>query len=314
MASMAGTGIRAMAAATESGARGACLFVLDEHGSLSFTAQEQPGGYWQVWQGPSFGGQPAPGAALACAGQNDGRLMLAMLDESGQAWTMAERKEGGGWGGWQGPGVGHQGRPFTAIAAGQLSGPRGIALMATDAEGQVWICYQMNPGADWSGWTTGLATSSGGQQFAADQLALAGQAGGALILFALSDGRVAALPQRPDALWGPWSALGLAGQPTDFTALCACRESRGAARLWTLDRDGQAWTLAQEPGGGWGSWQEPAFADQPEPFARLAAADQNDGRVAVLAAGEKGSLWAIGETAANGEWGKWRQLPAPPPT
>jgi hypothetical protein len=314
MDSMAGTSIRAMAAGTENGERGACLLVLDEHGSLSFTAQEQPGGYWRMWQGPSFGGQPAPGTALACAGQNDGRLMLAMLDGNGQVWTLAQDKEGGGWGGWQGPGIGHQARPFTAIAAGPLSGPRGIALMATDAEGQVWICYQMNPGADWSGWTTGLAAPSGGQSFAADKVALAGQGSGALILFALSSGQVAALPQRPDALWGPWSPLGLAGHPTHFTAICACRESQSGARLWALDGEGQAWTLPQEPSGGWGSWQEPAFADQPEPFVQLAAADQNDGRVTVLAAGKAGSLWAIAETAFAGEWGKWRQLQPLPPT
>jgi hypothetical protein len=240
--------------------------------------------------------------------------MLAMLDETGRVWTMAERKADGGWGGWQGPGIASQPRPFTAIAAGRLSGPRGIALMAADAQGQLWICYQMNPGADWSGWTTGLATASGGQGFAAERLALAGQASGALILFALSGGGVAALPQRPDALWGPWTAPGLAGRPADFTAICACRESQGGARLWALDPDGQAWTLPQEPGGGWGSWQEPAFADPPETFVQLAAADQNDGRITVLAAGQVGSLWAIAETAPGGEWGKWRPLQPLPPT
>jgi len=314
MATMAGASIRAMAAATETGEHGACLFVLDENGSLSFTAQEQPGGYWQIWQGPSFGGQPAAGGAIACAGQNDGRLMLAMLDEKGQAWTMAERHPGGGWGDWQGPGIGGQSGPWTALAAGQLGGPRGIALMATDAKGQVWLCYQLNPGADWSGWTTGLAVRSGGQPFAAEALALAGQGNSALILFALSGGRVAALPQTPDALWGAWSPLGLAGQPADLEAICACTEA-GGARLWGLDATGQAWSLAQQgPGGAWGAWQGPAFGDQPERFVRIAAADQNDGSTAILAAGAHGRLWAIAQTAPAGGWGPWRELPAPPPT
>jgi hypothetical protein len=315
MTTTTGTSIRALAAATDGGKRGACLFALDTHGTLSFTAQEQAGGFWRLWQGPSFGGQPAPGTALAVAGQNDGQLMLAMLDAGGHVWTLPQRKAGGGWAGWAGPGIASQPRPFTALAAGQLSGPRGIALMASDADGQVWTCYQMNPGAAWSGWTTGLATASGGQPFAAGPLALADQGNGALILFTLAAGKVAALPQRPDALWGPWSGPGLASQPADFTALCACRGGAGGARLWTLDTKGHVWTLAQQgAGGAWGAWQQAPFARAPDPFVRLAAADQGNGAVALLAAGEKGDVWAIAETSPGGAWGKWRQLPPLPPS
>jgi hypothetical protein len=315
MATMQGAAVRAIAAASDGGGRGACLFVLDENGSLSFTAQEEPGGYWRMWEGPSFGGQPAAGSALACAGQNvDGRLILAMLDEGGKAWALSQDKEGGGWRGWDGPGLGSQSAPWKAIAAGQLSGPRGVALMAADAQGQVWICYQMNPGADWSGWSSGLAARSGGQGFAADSLAMASQGNGQLILFALSGGKVAALPQTPDQLWGAWSPLGLAGQPSEFTALAACTESKGGARLFALDPAGKVWSLAQAgPGGAWGAWTGPLFDDQPEPFASLAAAGQNDGRLALVGAGAGGSLWTVGEDGSGG-WHIWRQLPAPPPT
>lgn len=311
MATMMDASIRAMAAATNSGERGACLFVLDENGFLSFTEQEQPGGYWQIWQGPSFGGQSVPGASLACAGQNVGRLMLAMLDEKGQTWTMAQSKEGGGWGGWTGPGIGSQQQAWTAIAAGQLSGPRGIALMAADSAGQVWTCYQMNPGADWSGWSTNFAY----QSFAAEALALADQGNGQLILFALTKGQVAALPQTPNALWGAWSPLGLAGQTTDLTAICACPQGGGGALLWGLDADGKIWSLAQQgAGGAWGPWQGPLFTDQPEPFVRIAAADQNDGKTALIGAGANGSLWVIAQRPSDGDWGPWKALAAPPAT
>ncbi|MEA3064846.1 MAG: hypothetical protein QOJ27_1292 [Sphingomonadales bacterium] len=315
MANMADASIRAMAAATGSGERGACLFVLDENGILSFTEQEQPGGYWQVWQGPSFGGQPVPGALLACAGQNVGRLMLALLDEAGKVWTMAQGHEDGGWGGWEQPGISSQAQSWTALAAGQLSGPRGIALMAADDKGQVWVCYQMNPGADWSGWSTGLAVRSGGQPFAAEALALADQGNGKLILFALAKGRVAAMAQDINDLWGAWSPLGLAGQPTDLKAICACGQSGGGAQLWGLDAHGIVCTVAQQGAGGpWGQWQGPAFADQPEPFVRIAAADQNDGWTGLIGAGEGGSLWTIAQTPPAGEWGPWKALAAPPPT
>jgi hypothetical protein len=306
--------IRAIAAGTDSGRHGACLFALDENGILSFTAQEQPGGYWQIWQGPSFGGQPVPGAQIAVAGQNTGNLMLAMLDEKGNVWTMAQAEPSGGWGDWQGK-FGYQERPFIAIAAAQLSGPRGIILMAADEEGQVWLCYQMNPGADWSGWSTGIANASGGQPFAADTLALAGQNTDMLILFAEADGRIAALPEVPPG--GPWSALGLADQKPDLHGICACQQGgKGGAQLWGLDAGGQVWTLAQAgPGGAWGAWAGPGFPDQPEPFALIAAAGQNDGCTAFIGVGEKGDFWACGQTAPGGaDWGVWKHLSAPPPT
>lgn len=311
----AGGTIQAMAAATESGAFGACLFTLDARGSLSFRAQQEPGGYWQLWQGPSFGGQPRPGAALACAGQNVGRLMLAMLDRDGKTWTLSQKQASGDWHGWQGPGIGAQPSPWSAIAAGQLSGPRGLQLIATDAQGQIWSCYQMNPGADWSGWTTGLANLAGGQPAAASEVALAGQGDGRLILFALAGGQVAALPQaQPGGSWGGWSAPGLAGQAVDLHGLCACTEG-GGARLWALDGAGQVWTVGQAgAGGGWGGWAGPGFERQPEPFVRIAAADQNNGCAVLLGVDERGRLHAVAQLAAGGGWGGWRELSAPAPT
>jgi len=321
MGGPAGGTIRAIAAATESGDYGACLFALDENGSLTFTAQEQPGGYWQIWQGPSFGGQPVPGAQIACASQNNGNLMLAMLDEEGNVWAMPQAGPSGGWGDWQGK-FGYQEHPFIAIAAGQLSGPRGIVLMAADEAGQVWLCYQMNPGADWSGWSTGIANESGGQPFAADTLALAGRSDGTLMLIAASDGQLAALPQaQPGGLWGGWGALGLAGQSTDLTRICACEQGGGGgAQLWGLDGGGQVWTLIQDGAGGtwtggdWGAWTGPGLPGQPEPFAHIAAAGQNNGCTAFIGAGEKGDLWVVGQETPGGAWGHWKKLAAPPPT
>ena len=57
---------------------GSITSVVSTHRFALVPPQETPGGFWQVWQGPSFGGQPAPGAQIACAGQNNGCLMLAM--------------------------------------------------------------------------------------------------------------------------------------------------------------------------------------------------------------------------------------------
>src|SRR3954468_5357008 len=122
MGTAPGGTIQAMATGTQSGEYGACLFTLDEKGSLSFTTQQPPGGFWQVWQGPSFAGQPSPGAQIACAGQNDGCLMLAMLDLKGMVWTTQQKHPSGEWHDWQGPGIGAQQQPWTAITAGEQAG------------------------------------------------------------------------------------------------------------------------------------------------------------------------------------------------
>jgi hypothetical protein len=306
-----------MAAGTQSGKYGACLFILDENGSLAFTTQEFPGtDDWQIWQGPSFGGQPRPGAQIACAGQNNGCLMLAMLDEKGMAWTMQQDHASGGWGHWQGPGIGAQQQGWTALAAGEQSGARGIQLMAADDEGQVWGCYQMNPGAGWSGWTSGLAVLSGGQSFAAAELALAGQNNGKLILLAQSEGEVAALPQtQAGGAWGGWTALGLGGQAAPVKTICACQQGgSGGAQLWGLDGQGKVQTLCQAaPGGQWGAWQL-FLDDQPEPFVLIAASGQNNGCGIFFGVGEKGELWAVRQTAPGGGWGKWKPMTPPPPS
>lgn len=309
--------MQALAAATQSGGHGACLFALDRRGSLTFTTQETPGGPWQVWQGPSFGGQPAPGAALACAGQNSGALLLAMIDSKGRIWALSQKGPSGAWAGWQGPGLGAQKFTATAIAAGQLGGPRGIQLMALDDKGAVWSCYQMNPGAAWSGWTTGLATLSGGQPFAASELALGNQGDATLMLAALSGGKLAALPQKEvGGAWGGWSALGLGGPTPALHGLCACqRGDAGGLRLWALDAGGQAWTTAQEGvAGPWQPWQGPGFAGQPDTFVRIAAADQNNRCTLFVGVNASGALWSVAETSPGGAWGKWHRMIAPPPS
>lgn len=301
--------IQAIAAGTQSGEYGACLFVLDESGALFFTTQQFPGSDdWQVWQGPSFAAQPKPGAQIACAGQNNGCLMLAMLDAGGMTWTLQQDQASGDWGHWQGPGIGAQKGGWAAIAAGEQTGARGIQLMAADGQGEVWACYQMNPGADWSGWTSGLAVPSGGQSFAAGELALSGQGNGTLILLADAGGKVDTLPQtQAGGAWGAWSAPGIGGQTEPVKTICACQQGEGA-RLWGLDGNGKVLTLAQVgAGGAWGTWQI-FLDDQPEPFVLIAAAGQNNGCGIFFGVDENGALWDVRQSAPGDDWGKWRKM------
>jgi hypothetical protein len=312
--------IQAIAAATQSGGHGACLFTLDDNGSLSFTTQETPGGPWQVWQGPSFGGQAAPGTRIACAGQNDGRLMLVLLDYKGMVWSMEQQRPGGDWGDWQGPGIGGQEYSFRAIAAGQQSGPRGIQLFAADEMGVRWSCYQMNPGADWSGWTsalpnlTGGPRTQGGPAWATGEVALGGQNNGCLMLIEEGTGTLMGTMQTDPG--GGWQGgIGLNNEGPLVNSICACEQggSRGI-QIWGLDSNLAVQTIFQDKAGGvFDPWQ--AFvADQPEPFVRIAAAGQGNGCTIFFGVGIGGNLWAVGQTSPGGGWDRWRQLTAPAQT
>jgi hypothetical protein len=302
-----GGAIQAMAAATQSGGNGAVLFTIDPQGSLWYASQQSPAGPWTIWVGPGFASQPAPGVAVSLAGQNNGRLMLVMLDDRGMVWTLAQQSPSGGWGNWQGPGIAGQKFSYAAIAAGQQSGQGGLQLFAADDDGQIWACSQIGPGAGWSGWT---GPGFQKQQFAAGELALSGQNNGCLMLIAEADGELGALPQtRPGGIWGDWSGFNLGGQSVQLTGICACQQggSRGV-QLWGLDANGQIWTLFQDKAGGnWDPWQGPGFLDQPEPFVTIAAAGQGNGCTILFGVGEGGDLWAIAQTAPGNGWGDWSQ-------
>ena len=306
-----GGNVQAMAAGTASGG-GACLFALDPSDHLWFTSQAGPGGAWGAWQGPKFAGQPAPGLDIALAGQNNGALMLVMLDDHGMAWTM-EQTAGGGWTSWQGPGIGGEQFSYSSIAAGEQSGPRGIQLFAADPNGVIWSCYQMDPGSAWSGWTSFTASPI----YRFGEVALGGQNNGCLMLIAESAGNILALPQtQPGGVWGSWGKLNDTSPMVN--GICACQQggSRGV-QVWGLDTDvanlGQVWTIFQDTAGGtWDPWQGPGFLSQPAPFRTIAAADQGNGCTILMGVTIPGELWAIGQTSPGGGWGSWAQIAAPP--
>jgi hypothetical protein len=304
--------IQAMAAATQSGAYGACLFTLDNDGILSFTTQGSPGGTWQAWQGPKFAVQPAVGMAIACAGQNNGELLLAMLDDEGMAWTLQQDAASGGWGTWDGPGVNDQQYSFSTITAGQQGGGTyGIQLFATDADGQIWDCFQEMAGAGFTRWGgPGFVD----QEIAPGELAVAGQNNGCLMLIAEMDGQLLSIAQTSPGglIWGPWSGAEIGGQSTQLREICACQQggTRGL-QLWGLDANGAVWTLFQDTAGGaWDPWQS-FLAGQPQPFVTIAAADQNNGCTIFFGVDEAGDLWSVGQTAPGGSWGSWSQMTGP---
>ncbi|MEA3045592.1 MAG: hypothetical protein QOH47_3430 [Sphingomonadales bacterium] len=201
-----------------------------------------------------------------------------------------------------------------ALAA--ATGQGGTQLFALDGTGRLWINSQTSPGADWSGWTRGLGSFTGGSTFRIGEVALGGQNNDCLMLVAEADGQIAVVPQvQPGGAWGEFSIRNDSGPYV--TGICACQQggSRGL-QLWGLDTApatmGQVWTLFQDsPGGPWDPWQGPGFVDQPEAFLTIAAAGQGNGCTILLGVGVTGNLWTIGQTSPGGGWGSWAQTESP---
>ncbi|HEX8668768.1 MAG TPA: hypothetical protein VF727_10405 [Allosphingosinicella sp.] len=305
-----GGNLQALAAAEQGGGAGLIVFALDAAGTIWANGQQGAGGAFGGWNGPKFQNQPTQAAAIAAAGQNNGSLMLVMLDQQGMTWTLSQ--QGGGWGDWEGPGVGGQVFSWQSLSAAQQSGNRGIEIWVTDFDGQISTLYQTTPGGEWSSWE---GPGFKGQTGTFDATAAAGQNNGNVMLFALDlDDSVWAIGQQwAGGDWGGWSGPNLAGQPGPFQSVAAAEQSgnRGV-ELWVVDQGGNITTLYQTTAGGeWSSWEGPGFKNQPQPFLRVAAAGQGNGNVLLLAAAKDGSLWYIGQQSPGGDWGAWESVPGP---
>jgi YVTN family beta-propeller protein len=301
-----------LAAAQQSGNRGIELWAISA-GHIWTLYQTTPGGAWSHWEGPGFKNQPAPMTSVAAAGQNNGRVELFTLDQSGRVWGISQQSPGGDWGPWSGPNFGNQPQPFLQIAAAEQGGNRGVELWATNAEGQIWTLYQKTPGGPWSNWE---GPGFKGQPVPMIRMAAAGENTGSVQLFTLdSSGNVWGIRQQsPGGDWGPWSGPRLANQPVTFVQISAAQQSgnRGV-ELWATEANGQIWTLYQiTPGGPWSSWEGPGFKHQPVPFVDNCAAGQNTGNVMLVALQAGSIFWGISQGSPGGDWGPWAKLPPPP--
>ncbi|QIH08100.1 MULTISPECIES: hypothetical protein [unclassified Pseudomonas] len=141
-----------LAASQQGGHRGVELWAAGADGQVWTLYQLTAGGAWSHWEGPGFKGQPTPLFKLAAAQQNNGNVMFWGLDREGRLWGIGQQSPGGDWGAWQGPGFVGQPEPFTAIAASEQLGNRGVELWGIGASGQLWTLYQTTAGGPWSRW------------------------------------------------------------------------------------------------------------------------------------------------------------------
>ncbi|WP_206951481.1 hypothetical protein [Trinickia acidisoli] len=195
-----------IAASQQSGNRGVELWAIDADGQIWTLYQTTPGGSWSNWEGPGFKGQSVPMTRVAAAEQNTGCVMLFSLDTNGQVWSIGQLSPGGNWGGWSGPGIANQPKPFHQISASQQWGNRGVELWATDETGEIWTLYQTTPGGSWSNWE---GPGFKGQNAQMSRTAAAGQNNGNVRLFSIEyGGALWTISQNsPGGNWGGWSEL-----------------------------------------------------------------------------------------------------------
>jgi hypothetical protein len=200
-------GFSRIAAAKQSGNRGAELWAVDAGGQIWTIYQLTPGGAWSGWEGPGFKGQATPMIQVAAAQQNNGNAMLFGLDRDGQVWSIGQKSPGGDWNGWTRPGAQAQPRPLNRIVAVEQRGSRGAELWGIDGDGHIWTVYQLSAGGAWSNWEGAGFKSQATPSVA---IAVACQASGNAQLFSVAaSGAITTIGQgSPGGDWGPWTAWG----------------------------------------------------------------------------------------------------------
>jgi hypothetical protein len=321
MAHLPGGNIQRIAAAQPSdgagkpSGAGLIAFALDVHGRIWETRQAKPGAAWGEWRGVGSGNQPMVALDIAAAGQNDGKLALAALDESGMVWLISQSGPNNEWGDWAGPGFGGQIDSFQSIAAAEQGGPRGIEIWATDLGGNIWTLYQQIQGGRWSDWEgPGFAE----QKVPMVRVAAAPHEDLSVVLIGLDTNETVAVMGQdgPGGHWSnPWYDPAQGGQPSKYFHIAAARQGgHFGTQLWSLDEHGQLWTCYQfNVRREWTLWDGPGFKDQPGAFLHIAAAGLADGPMTLLAVDRDGNLMSIRQSApASYDWGPWIKTAGPP--
>ncbi|MGE3285816.1 MAG: hypothetical protein AB7J32_06890 [Pseudonocardia sp.] len=219
------------------------LFVLDTAGTLWTLAQQPAAGAWGAW---TMLGTPGTAlAAVAAAGNDDGRLQVFAIDTDGALHTRYQTATGA-WSAW-------------GVLAPAASSPtlRGVAAVRDGAglltvaglgvDDVVHVITQRVPDGGWGGWSAlpGVA--------AATVVALGVGPHGPLV-FTLAEGFVW---WRPADGSGSWQAL--TGLPGDVVGLAVALDADGTLAVVALtDADVEqtgAWAAA-ESGTGFGGWAQ----------------------------------------------------------
>lgn len=150
----ASPGMKRIAASQQGGTRGAQLWGITDDYSLVTCYQITAGGSWSGWQAWPATPQNSQFIEVTAAQQNDGRVQLWAIDTKRQLWSCYQTSPGGDWSAWSAPNW--DGAPsLSNVAACQQGGSRGAQLWGITEDYVLISDYQVSPGGNWSGWSSG---------------------------------------------------------------------------------------------------------------------------------------------------------------
>jgi hypothetical protein len=196
------TEMKLIVAAQQGGSRGAQLWGLTEDLGLVTCYQPTPGGSWSGWKKWPATPQNSQFIELTAAQQNDGRVQLWAVDTKLQLWSWYQNSPGGNWTAWSTPNW-DGAPPLRNVIACQQGGSRGAQIWGIKPDFTLISNFQITPGGDWSGWSSGSWSNAPPVY----ELAAAQQNNGCIELWAVTTDQVlTAIGQTsPGGDWTGWS-------------------------------------------------------------------------------------------------------------
>jgi hypothetical protein len=247
------------------------------------------GGGWADWS--SLGGPgglpPAYSQRPAVAQNGDGRLELFAVARSGMLWHRWQRVGGGGWSDWSSLGQPNDQLGVGMPVVGRNNDGR-LEVFTTASDGAVWHRWQRVGGGGWADWSS---LGSADEDKFPDELAVAANADGGLVLVApwgpkrmppFEWGLWLQQQTTPNGVWYSWSPLDHPS-PGAIWQLALASNADGRLELvfalsWPAKRG--LYRLSQlSPNGDWSSadpWP-PAAPSEPQYEPRPAGSAESQG-------------------------------------
>ena len=301
--------VNKLTASQQGGNRGAQLWGVDNRGVLYTTYQTTPGGEWSPWKGPDWagGGFPKQVYELAATQQEDGRVILFVLDMRQELWCITQNSPGGNWANWHKPEWNGMGKGELKKLCAAPRGSKGFGQMwALTSDGTIVGNHQERHELPWfQGWYTWHPTAENTKFI---EITAARQGNGRTALWALdTQRRLWGMEQHDgDAVqpsgWSRWTGPNWLGAPK--LRNIAAAQGKNGALLWGIGEEEYRifhnWQL--EPGSNkWGGWQIGDWMNGP-PSYELTAAGQNNGCAQVWAISLRGDLYSIAQTGGGCSW------------
>jgi hypothetical protein len=262
------------------------LFALNSVGELWHRCQTVPNGGWTAWN-------PLGGTSKSMAAGNnlDGRIEVFAINFAGVMFHNWQTSPNGHWAGWYPMPTVPPGGPWIDLSVASNKDGR-LEIFALDDSGQLWHCWQGEPGAAWTlSWYSLGGTSN--------TIAVAPDPNGAIEAFTLNSvGELFHCYQSaPGAGWTGWFPLnGISN------AIAVGKNQDRRLQLFAINGLGQLYLCHEPPGGGWSGWIPFYVPAAPICGKKLWSALEQDGRCVVFCLIPCGKLYRTWQDVPNGNW------------